>query len=306
MELDNKDKILYEYLFYDARRSTRDLARMMKMKQPSVHARIKKLEKEGFINRYDSLLTTDAIPLMYKMYYASLNKEQVHDLLKMPQCYGLQETFGEFTHQIFAFFKNNKQIKEFENKLPKRRISHLLTKTYRLGGSIFDIKRAEEKYPEYTKKLKLDKIDIKLMHSMIIGGARKTIMELANELHTTAPIVKYRKKRLIQHGYFLFFVAQPGEAFKSLKIAYHVFKLNNNFDINIIKGLPRCVAAYVGYKTVTVIQLSLTLDDYLIHSNSLIRKLEPYTNKLRTFFINKPIILNRFPEELLVPLCRGP
>ena len=299
MELDEKDKILYEHLFYDARRSTHELAKILRMKQPSVYARIKKLEQEGFISRYDSLITTHALPLIYKMYYVSLTSSEVKEICEMPQCFGLQELFGEYAHQIFCFFRNNKEVRKFERNLPKKRISQLLTKSYRLGGSLFDIKRSPEKYFDNELKIKLDKVDVKLLHSMIIGGARKTIIELADELKINWPVVKYRKKRLIQNGYFLCFVAQPGEAFKSLKITYHVFKLKDNINIKMIEGMPRCVIAYAGNKTLTVIQLSLTFDDYLQHSNALIRKLEPYTKNVRTFFVNKPIILNRLSEELL-------
>ncbi len=300
MELTKNDKILYELLFYDARRSTHELARIIKIKQPSVYARIKKLEQEGFISRYDGLITTHALPLIYKMYYTSLTQTQVKEILKLPEVFGLQEIFGEFTHQIFCFFKNKESVKEFESRLPERRISQLLTRSHRLGGSLFDIKRPPEKYHENEQKIELDKTDVRLLSHMITGGARKTILDLANELNTTCSVIKYRKKRLIQNGYFLYFIAQPGEAFKSLKISYHVFSLTENPDIKTIEGLPRCVIAYAGDKCLTVIQLSLTFDDYLQHSNTLIRKLEPLTKQVRTFFINKPIILNRLSEQMLL------
>jgi DNA-binding Lrp family transcriptional regulator len=299
MELTENDKKIFEYLFYDARLSTHQLAKLIGIKQPSVHARIKKLEEEGFISRYDSLLNTNVLPLIYKMYYTSLSREQVDKIIKMPVCFGLQELFGEFTHQIFCFFKNKEQLKEFESQLPEKRISQLLTGSHRLGGTIFDIKRKLEEYSDKENKIELDKTDIKLLHKMIIGGARKSIVDLANELNTTCAIIKYRKKRLIDNGYFLYFVSQPGEAFKSLKVTYHVFSINENIDIKTITNMPRCIIAYSGDKTLTVIQLSLSFNDYLEHSNNLFRKLEPSTKNLKSFFVNKPIILNRLSVELL-------
>lgn len=301
MELSEKDKILFEHLFYDARRSTHELARIAGMKQPSALARIKKLEQEGFISRYDSLLNTENLPLICKMYYASFSKEQVDNIIKMPVCFSLQELFGEFTHQVFCLFKDNKQVKNFEKILPKKHIAKLLNHTYLLSGSIFDIRRKPEIYPENKNRIKLDKIDIKLLHKMIISGARKTVVDLANELNTSCAVIKYRKKRLIDNGYFLYFVAQPGEAFKSLKIAYHVFSLDKNINIKIITNMPRCILAYAGEKSLIVAQLSLSFNDYLEHSNNLIRKLEPHTKSMKTFFVNKPIILNRLSEELFSP-----
>lgn len=300
MKLTEKDKIIFENLFYDARMSTHKLAKILKMKQPSVHARIKKLEEKGFISRYDSLINPDSIYLIYKMYYTSLSKEQVQKIIKMPVCFGLQEIFGEYTHQIFCFFKNKKQAKSFEKELPKKRITQLLTDSHRLGGTIFDVKRQPNDYPEKGNKIKLDKIDIKLLHSMILGGARKTIVEFADKLNTTCAVIKYRKKRLIENNYFLYFIVQPGEAFKSIKIAYHIFSLNKNVDIKEITNLPRCTIAYSGEKTLTVIQLSFSFNDYLKHSNNLFRKLEQNTKNLKTFFVDKPIVLNRLSEELLM------
>ncbi len=301
MKFTEKDKIIFENLFYDARISTHKLAKIVKMKQPSVHARIKKLEKEGFISRYDCLINPDTLPLIYKMYYTSLSKEHIQKIIKMPICFGLQEIFGEYTHQIFCFFKNKKQIKTFEKQLPKKIIIQLLTHSHKLGGTIFDTEIQPEKQPiKKNKKIILDKTDIKLLHKMILGGARKTIVELAAELNKTCAVIKYRKKRLINNNYFLYFVAQPGEAFKSIKISYHVFSLDENINIKKITLLPRCIIAYSGEKTLTVIQLSFSFNDYLKHSNILFRKLEPNTKNLQTFFINKPIILNRLSEKLLI------
>jgi DNA-binding Lrp family transcriptional regulator len=93
---------------------------------------------------------------------------------------------------------------------------------------LFDIKRPPEKYHENEQKIELDKTDVRLLSHMITGGARKTILDLANELNTTCSVIKYRKKRLIQNGYFLYFIAQPGEAFKSLKISISFSLTENN------------------------------------------------------------------------------
>jgi DNA-binding Lrp family transcriptional regulator len=298
MELLEKEKVIFEHLFYDARRSTHKLAKILNMKQPSIHAKIKKLERVGFINRYDSLIMTNALPLIYKMYYASLETKQIKEIQKHVSCFGLQEIFGEYSHQIFAFFKSEDQVQEFENKLPKKHIKQLLTKSHRLGGSLFDINREVENYAPTNSLSKLDKLDVKLIRLMLNGGARTTTVDLAKKLKTTCAIAKYRKKRLIDNGYFLYFVSQPGAAFKSIKIAYHVFFFDEAVDTNLIKSMPRCIIAYSGDKCLTVIQASLSFDDYLEHSNNLIKKLRTHITHMQSFIVNKPIILNRLSDEL--------
>ena len=96
MELSRNDKILFESLFYDARLSTRELAKIVGIKQPSVYARIKKLEQEGFISRYDSLINTHALPFIYKMYYVSLNEEQIKNIVRMEICLAFSDFSESF------------------------------------------------------------------------------------------------------------------------------------------------------------------------------------------------------------------
>jgi len=146
VELTENDKKLVEHLFYDARRSTRELARIIGIKQPSVHARMKKLEAEGFLSRYDSLITTHMFPFIHKVYYCSLSATEVEAIVAMPSCFILQEVYGQYTHQVSCFFPNEQQRIACEKKLPKKRIEHAMTKSHLLGGTIFDVKREQEAY----------------------------------------------------------------------------------------------------------------------------------------------------------------
>lgn len=300
MRLIDTDKRILEHLFSDARHSTRQIAKALGIKQPSVHARIKKLEREEFIRQYDTLLATHLLPFIHKMYYCSLPREQLERIQRMIFCAGIQEVFGEYTHQLFMFFQNIEQLVAFEKTLPKRRLEQEITKSHRLYGKIFDTKCVPTKYTKREEQLELDPLDIKTMLIYVQGGARKTVTAIAKELGTTMAIVKYRKKKLIDNGYFLSFVAQPGPAFSSIKIAYHVFSLEKDIAISTIAQLPRCIIAYSGDKSLTVIQLSLFFDDYLTHSNALFRTLEPHLRNVQSFIVNRPILLNRYREELFL------
>jgi DNA-binding Lrp family transcriptional regulator len=298
MELTSNDKKIYEYLFYDARRTTREIARLVGIKQPSVQERIKKMETNGFIRQYDSLINTNMLPFIHKMYYCTLTSEQEKKILSLPQCVGMQLTFNSLTHQLFMFYRNQKELKKIESQLPKVRIEQLITKSHRLGGSIFDFKRQSEKYSIRETPFELDKIDIAILNKLIHGGARRRILDIASELKISVDVVKYRKKKLIDSGYFLYFIAQPGTAFSSIKIIYHVFDLTQDISIDKIASLPRQIIAYSGDKQITVIQVSLDFDEYLKHSAQLFRVLKSITKDVHSFFIDKPVILNKFREEL--------
>lgn len=298
MELTERDKKIFEYLFYNAELSTHKLAKLLSMKQPSVHERIKKLESQEFISRYDALPKIESLPFFSKIYYVNLDEKSLEIINKSKNCFSLQELFGEFKHQIVCLFRTKEEIKKFEKLLPKRRVSDIILESNILYGSLFDFKLKIEKQSEQEKSTKLDKIDFKLLNKLLFGGARKTIVELANNLNTSCSVIKYRKEKLKKGKYILSFSAQPGSAFKSIKISYHVFKLDKKISLKNLENFPRCVLAYLGGKTLTVVQLSLSLDDYLFNSEKLIRKLEPYTKDLKTFFIDKPIVLNRLKEDL--------
>lgn len=299
MELTKKDNVILEHLFHDGRTSSKELARIANMKQPSAYNRIKKLEQEGFINKYDGVINRNVLPLIMKIYYCNLTQNEENEMIEHENCEVLQRTFGIFSHQIMCFFKTKKQVKEFEKLIPKKKLEYNIDKSERLGGSIFDIKRKIDKYPKEEKILKLTHADVLIIKTILNGGARKTAVDIANETGLSVEIVKYRKKRLTDNGYFLLFIAQPGQAFKSVKAVYHIFELEKPIDMDKIKGLPRQVIAYYDNNHIQVIQLSFSFNDYLGNSKKLFEIMEPHTSRLHSFPIDKSIVLNKFSEELL-------
>ena len=54
--LDDKDKIIFEYLIQNCRISISKLSKLTKLTKPTVLYRIDKLEKEGMIKKYDAIL----------------------------------------------------------------------------------------------------------------------------------------------------------------------------------------------------------------------------------------------------------
>src|SRR5688572_6339431 len=58
---DNLDITILEELQMNGRISVADLARKIHLSQPAVHHRIKRLEREGIIQRYVALLDMEAI-----------------------------------------------------------------------------------------------------------------------------------------------------------------------------------------------------------------------------------------------------
>ncbi len=57
--MDEKDVLLLSVLVKDARKTLSELAEMLGMSISSVHKRVKKLEKEGIIERYTAIVNPD-------------------------------------------------------------------------------------------------------------------------------------------------------------------------------------------------------------------------------------------------------
>ena len=57
--MDEKDVLLLSVLVKDARKTLSELAEMLGMSISSVHKRVKKLEKEGIIERYSAIVNPD-------------------------------------------------------------------------------------------------------------------------------------------------------------------------------------------------------------------------------------------------------
>ena len=217
MQLSETDKTILECLYADCRVSMRELASFLGMKHPSVHARIKKLEENGFIRQYDSLPSIQSWPFFHKIYYCSLTKDMEAEVLKLPQCVGMQYMFSFHTHQLFMFYRTEAECLEIEKMLPPNRVDHHFTASYRLDGSLFGKRGLRSKFA-IPKKYSFDLIDVRLLNRLIHGGVRTPLVQLARELDTTVAVLKHRKKKMYDNGIFLRFIPQSGVLFSSVTI----------------------------------------------------------------------------------------
>ena len=65
--IDNKSKILFEYLLVNARSSVKKLAQMIHSSEATVVNRIRKLETDGYISRYDAIINWQKMPFIKKL-----------------------------------------------------------------------------------------------------------------------------------------------------------------------------------------------------------------------------------------------
>jgi DNA-binding Lrp family transcriptional regulator len=125
-DIDETDKAILRLLQADGRVSNAEIARRVGLSAPATHARIRRLEDDGVIRRYATLLDREAIGFdMVCFINVSLQlhqfeaierfKELVQDMPEVLECHHIT---GEFDYLLKAVFRNRDELQEFVvNKL---------------------------------------------------------------------------------------------------------------------------------------------------------------------------------------------
>ena len=119
--LDKFDRQILRALQEDGRSSTVDLAAQVDLSASAVHARIKRLEQRGCINRYTALLNREQMGydmLCFISISLQLHKLQnVEDfkttILQMPEVLECHHLTGEYDYLVKVAVQNRKDLHRF-------------------------------------------------------------------------------------------------------------------------------------------------------------------------------------------------
>lgn len=294
--LDQKDQIILEALFQDATITSKELAQLAKITQPAAFNRVKKLEQEGYIWRYDAILNWNLITLRKKQYFCDLSKEQLEAVQKERYVLALFETIGEYTHTVWCFFQNEEQEKQFEQLLPQKRKDVIIQTVHAKPLSLFDVGLSQQKQTK-EKPYTLTQEDIAIFRTLAQGGAKKSVMDIYKENGLSIDVIRYRKQKMIQNKLILYFLAQPGIEKLHLTVSYLYVKTQAKVDFSRIN---RAVFyfEYEGGQGLGFV--SKDLNDYL-DVISQVKKL--VGDAVDDFFVitnKKYHVLNRYPLELVL------
>ncbi len=119
--LDELDKAILQALQTDGRISNADLARQINLSPPAVHARIRRLEKQGYIRQYTALL--DPEKAGYDMTCFVQMSLQVHQhqqveairlaIQQMPEVLECYHLTGEFDYLMKVVVHNRQDLERF-------------------------------------------------------------------------------------------------------------------------------------------------------------------------------------------------
>jgi DNA-binding Lrp family transcriptional regulator len=126
--LDTIDKAILQELQTDGRVSNTELARRVNLSPPAIHARLRRLEEQGFIRQYAALLDREKVGydmLCFVHMNLQLHQQEQMDMvratiLEIPEvleCYSLT---GEYDYLLKVAIRNRKDLERF--------VMHHLTK----------------------------------------------------------------------------------------------------------------------------------------------------------------------------------
>lgn len=224
VKIDVKDrKILYQ-LFNNSRQPLSIIGKKVGLSREVVGYRINRLEKEGVILNYPTLIWQGFIGLSIARFYINyqfMNPKVKHELLEflkkseivnmiaeLSGCYDLQ--INLYTNSVYdpeIALKFNFFYEELQKKY--RRYFDEQIGTIFTGSDMFDLvfllddKDAKPSYytPFSNEKIEIDKLDLNILRKLG-ANARIPTAQLANDLNTTVTTVNNRIKRLEEKSLF--------------------------------------------------------------------------------------------------------
>ncbi|GAK02272.1 transcriptional regulator, AsnC family [Geomicrobium sp. JCM 19037] len=120
-KLDDTDRVLLELLQQEAHLSNVDLARRINLSPPATHARVKRLEEAGIIERYVTILNKDRLGFdLLCFIYVGMNAHQrkhidffQEKVVRMPEVLECHHVTGEYDYILKVLLKNSHDLKTF-------------------------------------------------------------------------------------------------------------------------------------------------------------------------------------------------
>ena len=197
---------------------------------------------------------------------------------------------------IWTMFKSEGEKETFESILPKGYKKFIIDSVEATGGPIFDIETKLEDIKFEEKPYKLSKEDLIILKILGKGGARCTLLELEEKTGLSIDVIRYRRKKLEKHGYFLRHITQPGKSFKSFKLIYVLFDLKKEINLRNFEEMSRIVTSISGKNNKLILSFFVEdLEDFMKSLENALSKLEGNVKRQDIMIAEKAILLNRYP-----------
>ncbi len=213
--LDTKDRKIVYQLDLNARQSCSEIAKKVGLSKEVVNYRIKRLEQEGVIKGYYTIINMSRLGYMCNRFFIKFKnddpeKEQeiISFFVKHPKYWWVDSMDGFRDLGVGSWEKTILDCHKMKEELLTKFKPYILEIEQSIYTDFQIYKRAyfinkkvkETKTINYITNeiINIDDIDKKIL-SCIAGNARLSTIELAEKTNTTAMIVTYRLKKMIQN-----------------------------------------------------------------------------------------------------------
>jgi len=220
-ELDAYDKKILFELDINARMSASKIAKKLKIPKETVNYRIKRLEKDGWINRLYTIFNASLFGYSYYRVFLKFNKltastetEIIDYITSDPTCANLRVLDGQYDLVFLTIQKNPGELKAFlqcffnnYGMYVQEKNVLMMMKTYKLNQKfLFEGRTIKKTFNHVeTKDFSLDKIDLGIMKA-ISTNARIKLSEIANNLKLDSRLIEYHIKRMERTGIIVAYV----------------------------------------------------------------------------------------------------
>jgi Lrp/AsnC family transcriptional regulator for asnA, asnC and gidA len=266
-KVDVKDRKILHQLDVNARQSASQIGKKIGLNRDVVIYRIKKLEKEGIILNYYTVIDASKLGYMsFRFYFIfqyttpEIQNEIFNYFIKNKNTYFVGPIEGIYNLLVIMWMKNVTDFYSFYEET-KKKYGYYFKETnfclyfqllhYR-ASFLMDIPddRTNPMTTGGNKPIELDEIDIQLL-KIIAGNARLPTIEIAKQMNTTTMVVTHRIRKMIKLGVI--------QGFKTnldyMKLGYQNFKVDIHFKqykdiMDIIKYITKNPHLYYINKTV--------------------------------------------------------
>ncbi len=296
MALDVKDKKILQELDFNARQTLSQLSKKVKLSRDIVNYRINKLEKEGYIKGYQTIVNFSKLGYLTIRFHLKfidispkIEKNLIAFLLKKENILLVSRTKGDFDLSFVIQIKDLFELNNFEIEFNSLFNKYIKSRELGIYLEIYHFQRSyllNEKNKINNQKIiklekdtnKIDQNDLKIL-KILSKNARTPLVKISNKLNMNASTVANKIKKLekdkIILGYKLLFGFDKIN-FSYFKIDFILrdISLRENL-INYCKNNPYII--YAGW-----VSGGVDLEIYLEIENA--QKLLELIEKMRNLF----------------------
>ena len=313
--LDYRDQVIFEHLLANARTQNKELARVLRCSEATIVKRLRDLEQEQYIARYDALVNWQAVPLQKRVYFLRAGGARppiIASALKDRNVFTVCRLAGDADWQVWCFFRTDTQRILFERRIrPYVRHTVSVDELIFPSSTFFTVDQKPKPPLRAFESVDWSLISVAIMKHLAQGHGRDSLYEISKQLGISYDRVHYHGKRLLASDAIGRVVAQPGAARFGLQTTTIIARLRRVITTGRWKELnktPRIISsARCDQGKVLMIHIhSLTQKEFVETLREVVEKIRADIVTIQQYVWTETLLNNRYPLELILERRQPP